>query len=113
MSHAMALDLMDGEDDVLMHFLVHGQLAGLTEGAIAPFEVALERFLLRVDVGVLLQILRQGKSLEAQDADMLLDGLMRGNVASQRKSGRVCLVTTRMFTNVRFLHFALRLLFLL
>ena len=109
MPYAMALDLVDGEDDVLMHFLVHGQLASLTEGAIAPFKVALERFLLRVDVGVLLQILRQGESLEAQDADMLLDGLMRGDVASQRKSGRVCLVTTRFFANVRFLHFTFSL----
>ena len=51
---AVALDLLDGEDDVLVNFFVHRQLAGLSEGAIATIKITLERFLLSVNVGVLL-----------------------------------------------------------
>ncbi len=65
-----------------MHLLVHAELAGLAEGAVAPLEVALEGFLLGVDVGVLLQVLGQRERLEAEDADVLLDGLVGGDVPS-------------------------------
>jgi len=41
-----------------MDFLVHRELAGLAEGTIAAIEITLEGFLLCVDVGVLLQVLR-------------------------------------------------------
>lgn len=51
---------------------MHGKLAGLAEGARAAREVALEWLLLRVDVGVLLEVLGKGKCLEAQDAHVLL-----------------------------------------
>ena len=64
---------MDGEDDVLVDLLVHGQFAGLPEGTVAPLVIALEWLLLRVDVRVLLQVLGQSKGLEAKHADMLLD----------------------------------------
>ena len=47
-------DLLHGKDHVLVQFLVHRELASLTEGAIASMEVALERFLLCVDVCVFL-----------------------------------------------------------
>ncbi len=56
-----------------MDFAVHGELAGLAEGARAPCEVTLERLLLRVYVGVLLQVLGQRECLETQDANVLLD----------------------------------------
>ncbi len=73
LSGGSTLDSLDREDDILMNFAVHGELAGLTEGARAPCEVALERLLLRVYVGVLLQILGQCERLEAQNANVLLD----------------------------------------
>ena len=50
----LTLDLVDLEDDVLMDFLMHGQFSSLAECPIATFEIALERFLLCVDVHVLL-----------------------------------------------------------
>jgi hypothetical protein len=56
----------------LVDLAVHGKLAGLAEGARAAREVALEWLLLRVDVGVLLEVLGKGKCLEAQDAHVLL-----------------------------------------
>ena len=52
-----SLDFLDAEDDVLMDFLVHGQLARLPKRARAAWVVAFEGFLLCVDVHVLLQIL--------------------------------------------------------
>ena len=81
--NAVLADLLDGKDHVFMQFLVHGELSCLAEGAVTPLEVAFEGFFLRVDVGVLLQVLSQGKSLEAQHADVLLDGLVRSYVTPQ------------------------------
>lgn len=68
-----ALDALDGEDDVLVDLAVHGELAGLAESARAASEVTLEGLLLGVDVGVLLQVLRQGERLKAEHADVLLN----------------------------------------
>ena len=62
---AVALDLLDGEDDVLVNFLVHRQLAGLSEGTIATLKITLERFLLSVNVGVLFEVLCKGEGLKA------------------------------------------------
>ena len=61
----LPLHLVDHEDDVLVDFLVHGQLSGLAERAIAAWIVALERFLLSVDIHVLLQVLGERESFEA------------------------------------------------
>ena len=54
---AIALDLLNGEDDVLVNFLVHGELAGLSEGAVAPVKITLERFLSSVNVHVFFEVL--------------------------------------------------------
>ena len=62
---AIALDLLNGEDDVLVDFLVHGELASLSEGTIASLKITLERFLLSVNVGVFFEILCQGKGFKA------------------------------------------------
>ena len=51
------LDPADGEDDVLVHLLVHAELACLAERTIATFIVAFKWFLLRVNVSVLFQVL--------------------------------------------------------
>lgn len=59
-----------------MDFLVHGEFACLAEGPRAPFIIALERLLLRVDISVLFQVLSQREGLEAEDADVLLDRTM-------------------------------------
>ena len=72
---------MDRKDDILVHLLVHGQLAGLAEGARAPLEVALERLLLSVNVGVLLKVLSKCEGLEAEDAHVLLDSGVGRNVS--------------------------------
>lgn len=69
----IASDVVDCENNVLVKFLVHRQFTGLSEGTIAPLKVTLERLLLRVDVGVLFQVLRQCERLEAEHADMLFD----------------------------------------
>ena len=63
----------------------------MTEGSHAAGMVAPERFLLSVDVDVLLQILRQCESFEAEDADVLLDRLVGCDVSSQRETSRVSL----------------------
>ena len=63
-----------------MDFLVHGQFACLAEGPRAPFIIALKRLLLRVDIGVLFQVLGQREGLEAEDADVLLNRAMRRNM---------------------------------
>jgi len=78
-----ALHALDTENDVLVDLLMHTELARLAESANAPIEIALERLLLRVDVGVLLQVLCKRERLEAQDADMLLDRTMRCNVSAE------------------------------
>lgn len=69
----IALDVVDSENNVSMEFLVHRQFTCLSERSRAPLKVTLERLLLCVDVGVLLQVLRQCEGLEAEDADVLLD----------------------------------------
>ena len=74
--HTVALHLLNGEDYVLVHLLVHGKFSGLTERTIAAWVIALERLLLRVYVHMFLQVLRQRKRLETQCADVLLDGLV-------------------------------------
>ena len=83
---------------------MHGQLASLAEGARAPSEVALERLLLRVDVGVLLKVLGQSERLEAQNAHVLLDRRVRCDVATERESGCVGLVATGDFAFVGSFH---------
>ena len=62
---AIALDLLNGEDDVLMNFLVHGELASLSEGTVASVKITLERFLSSVNVHVLFEVLCQGEGLKA------------------------------------------------
>lgn len=66
--------------------------------------VAPERFLLSVDVDVLLQILRQCESFEAEDADVLLDRLVGCDVSSQRETRRVSLAAACQFAFVRSFH---------
>ena len=72
---------MDREDDVLMDLLVHRELSSLAEGTCAPLVVTFERLLLRVDVGVLLQVLRESEGLEAENTDVLLDRRVGGDVS--------------------------------
>ena len=50
----VALHPMNRKDDVLVDFLVHRELACLAKRTLAPIEVTFERFLLCMDVGVLL-----------------------------------------------------------
>ena len=101
---AIALDLLNGEDDVLVNFLVHGELASLSEGTIASLKITLERFLLSVNVGVFFEILCQGKGLKAQDTYVLLDGRVRGDVSSKGKACSVGLVAACDFAFVGSLH---------
>ena len=101
----VALDALDGEDDVLVDFLVHRQFTSLAEGPVAPLMVALERFLLRVDVHVLLQVLSQGKGLEAQDADVLLDRGVGCDVSPEGEACCVGLIAARHFAFIRSFHF--------
>ena len=54
---SLSFDLSDLENDVLVHFLVHGQLSSLAEGTVAARVVTFERFLLSVDIHVLLEVL--------------------------------------------------------
>ena len=84
---------MDREDDVLVYLLVHRKFASLAEGPRAALVVALEWFLLRMDVCVLLQVLSQSKGLEAQDADMLLDRRVGRNVSPEGEPRGVGLIT--------------------
>jgi len=79
----LSLDFMDHEDEVLVDFLVHGEFSCLAEGAVAAILVALEWFLLCVDVHVFLQILREREGLEAQDTDVFLDSAVRGDVSAE------------------------------
>ena len=83
---------------------MHGKLASLAEGAIATREVTLERLLLSMNVGVLLQVLGQRERLETQDADVLLDRRVRCDVATERESGCVGLVTAGDFAFVGSFH---------
>ena len=101
---AVALDLLDGEDDVLVNFLVHRQLAGLSEGTIASLKITLERFLLSVNVGVLLEVLCQGEGLKAYDTYVLLPGRVRSDMSSEGKACGVGLVTASYFAFVGSLH---------
>jgi len=88
-----------------MDFLVHGQLAGLTEGTVASIKVTLEGFLLGVDVCVLFQILGQCESFEAQHTDVLLDRRVGRDVSPQREAGGVGLVAARDFAFVWSFHY--------
>jgi len=88
---------------------VHGQLAGLAEGARAPFIITLERLLLRVDVGVLLQVLGQCEGLETEDADVLLDRGVRRDVPPEREPGSVTFVATGDFAFKGSFHLIVRL----
>ena len=69
----VGLDLLDGEDDVLMDLAVHGQFTGLAESSIASWIFAFKGLLLGVDVHVLLQILLERKGLEADYTNVLFD----------------------------------------
>ena len=71
--HGAPLDLLDRENDVLVHLLVHGEFASLAEGSLATRMVTFERLLLSVNIGVLFQILCKSEGLETENADMLLD----------------------------------------
>ena len=66
------LDFLHCEDDVLVEFLVHRELARLPEGLTTPLIVAFEGFLLCVDVHMFLKVLCQCEGLHAENADMLL-----------------------------------------
>ena len=83
MTRLLSLDFVDLKDDVLMNFLVHGEFASLAECAIAALEVAFKWFLLCVDVHVFFQVLGQGEGFEAQNADVFLDGAVRGHVSAK------------------------------
>ena len=89
----IALDLLDRKDDVLMDFLVHGKLAGLSEGSSAAWVVTFEWFLLCVNIHVLFEILCQRKRLEAQYADMLLSGGVGCDVSPEGEARGVSLIT--------------------
>ena len=83
---------------------MHGELAGLAEGACASLKITLKRFLLSVDVGVLLEVLCQGESLEAEDANVLLDRRVGGDVSSEGEACGVGLVAALYFALIRSLH---------
>lgn len=100
--------MLDRENDVLMELPVQRELSGLSEGLIAAWEVALEGFLARMDVSMLLQILCEGEALEAKHADVLLDLLVGREVAPQRESGGVGLVAANFFAKERSLHARLK-----
>ena len=87
-----------------MYFLVHGEFASLSEGAIATFKVTLERFLLSVNVGVLFEVLCQCEGLKAYDTNVLLPGRVRGDVSSKGEACGVGLSAARYFAFVRSLH---------
>ena len=70
--HWTSLDLLDRENDVLVHLLVHGEFTSLTEGSLATRMVAFERLLLSVNIGVFLQVLCESEGLEAEHTDVLL-----------------------------------------
>ena len=86
---------------------MHGQFAGLAEGPVAPLVIALERFLLRVDVRVLLQVLGQSKGLEAQHANVLLDRRVGCDVSPEGEPRGVGLIAARHVALVRSFHFML------
>lgn len=67
-----ALDFLHNENFVLVEFLVHGELARLSESLGAAFVGTLEGLLPSVNVGVLFQVLAQGELLEANHAHKLL-----------------------------------------
>lgn len=96
---------MDREDDVLVNLLVHRQFSGLAEGTGAALVVALEWFLLCVDVRVLLQVLSEGERLEAQDADVLLYRGVGGDVSPKRETCGVGLVACCDFAFVWSFHY--------
>ena len=75
-----------------MDLLVHRELAGLAEGTIAAIEITLEGFLLCVDVGVLLQVLRQSEGFEAQNTDVLFYRRVGRDVSPKREAGGVSLI---------------------
>ena len=54
---SLSFDLSDLENDVLVHFLVHGELSSLAKGTVAAWMITFERFLLSVDIHVLLEVL--------------------------------------------------------
>lgn len=89
----VALDAVDRENYVLVDLLMHWEFTGLAEGSRAPFIVALERFLLRVDVRVFLQVLGQSKGLETEDTDVLFDRRMWSDVSPEREARSVGLIT--------------------
>ena len=103
----IALDLLDRKDDVLMDFLVHGKLAGLSEGSRAAWVVTFEWFLLCVNIHVLFEILCQRKRLEAQYADMLLGGGVGCDVSPEGEARSVGLIAARHFAFIRSFHFIL------
>ena len=78
-----------------MDFLVHGKLAGLSEGSRAAWVVTFEWFLLCVNIHVLFEILCQRKRLEAQYADMLLSGRVGCDVSPEGEARGVSLITAR------------------
>ena len=57
-----------------------------------------------MDVGVLLEVLCQGESLEAEDANVLLDRRVGGDVSSEGEACCVGLVTALDFAFIRSLH---------
>lgn len=89
--------VMHGEDDVLVEFAVHRKLASLAERPVTARKVALERLLTSMNVGVLLQVLRQRETLKTEYTYVLFYALVRSHVAPQREAGGVGLVAVGAF----------------
>ena len=99
-------DLLDGEDDVLMDFAVHGELASLSESSVAARIFTFEGLLLSVDVHVLLEILGQCERLKADYTNVLFDLGVGSDVSPQREARGVAFVTAGIFAGVwMFWHF--------
>ena len=54
---SLSFDLCYLENDVLVHFLVHRQLSSLAKGTVTAWMITFERFLLSVDIHMLLEVL--------------------------------------------------------
>ena len=102
---AISLHLLNGKDDVLVDLLVHGKLPGLPKSSIAALEVAFKRFLLCMDVHVLFEVLGQGKSLEAEGANVLLDRRVRCDVSPEGEASGVRFVAASNLAFVWSFHF--------
>jgi hypothetical protein len=85
-------DLRDEENIVLERFLVHTELASLTEPGVAANVVAQERLLILVDITVFLEVLGEREFLCTLWAGELALFDVGGEVAAEREAGGVLLV---------------------